>query len=390
MEIIDIGDSDEDLYQPSLQKTNKKRSHNTIKQIELQGYDDYTKKQKRKKLKAKSKIEGTSNKNYMEESQVIKPKVTEYAIKWQEVLYHCLANEGVTEKRREFDRYDQISTGLVQHPRCKNVSVAYRNGGRKVYCVRQRVIISGKAEKYMSTPYGGLTERLMLAFHPDTSENPIEKGKRNKELGGREPIDKEKKKSHKENPCSKFGAQHGTMVHNQFERITAMLTSNAGFEKYEKMSEDIDNCTSSFIDICISRRWFPVKSEFIVYDEDLKIATAIDMLLVDVTTWKLIAVEFKTGYEGEEYTMHPNDVNFGSPLSSLTNCPLNRHFLQLMTMTIILEKKYQTKVDESYVVRMCPKLGVIEIFEEPDWCKMNYFKRTIYDTLLSDAAVNKR
>jgi len=108
----------------------------------------------------------------------------------------------------------------------------------------------------------------------------------------------------------------------------------------------------------------------------------VDMFLVDVKRWKLIKVEFKTGYESEEYTMHPNDTRFLPPLQDITNCPLMRHLLQLTTEDLILSVKYNINSDEDYIVRMLPKAEMLELYEPAEWCTMEKYRAAIYQSIL--------
>lgn len=343
----------------------------------------------KKKRKEQHIDDGIKELNRLLEGRArITPKLTEYALKWQEHLNKSIMSLQGDNNATKFEKYFEMTNTLLQNDRCSLVATHYANGGKKYYSVKQRVLINGTVEKLISRKFGGLTDRLRTVFYPDTSDNPIEKSKRNKELGGRKPLINPSVGHVHARPCSKTGAEHGTMVHNQFEKITKIMTQSGRFDYYQKQNEDLDPCVESFIDTCIAKKWFPLRSEFIVYDEDLKIATAIDLILVDIVNWKLIVIEFKTGFEYEEYGIHPNDVKFDEPLDDLTNCPLNRHFLQLVTMLIILEKKYDTKIQEGYVVRMCPKAGIIELYESPKWCRLTQYKSIVYDTLLEDARLN--
>lgn len=316
-----------------------------------------------------------------EEKSRVMPKMTECAIKWQNSMCDTLEATDFNAFSTPFERYYSIVDTLTNHPRSKSVFTKYLPGGKKIYMIKQAVIVNGGYTKIMNVTYEGLTSRQRSVFHPDTTDNPIEKSKRNKALGGRKPLNKDLFNDGNGRPCSKVGAEHGTMVHNQFEKITKIMTKAGSLDYYQKENVDVDPCVENFVKDCIRKKWYPVKSEFIVFDEALKVCTAIDMLLVDTKTWELIAVEFKTGFEYEEYGIHPNDMKFPPPLNKLTNFPLNRHFLQLTAMLIILEKKYQTNITKGYVVRMCPKAGIIESYEAPKWTQMSKYRNIIYNAL---------
>lgn len=307
--------------------------------------------------------------------RIIIPYITEYAIKWQESLKGL---ESLNDKNSHklFDRYFVLSDKLLNHPKAKMASIQYGKGGRKSYKIREPVMVNGKSLKYEVKMYGGITEKLQKTFYPDTSDNPIEKSKRNRLLGGRKPLENLSSLSLK-GPCSRGGAGHGTLVHNQIEKITKMINGTGNFEYYQKQKEELDVCTESLIDTFIAKNWLPLRSEFIIFDGQMKVCSAIDILLVDIVRWKLIMVELKTGYEDEEYGPHPHDVKFEKHLQELTNCPLNRHLLQLVSYNIILSKEYDTNVDEIYIIRVCHKRGEIEIYDPLPWCNMEQFRSRI-------------
>lgn len=312
------------------------------------------------------------------EEEYIGPLLVDYAAKWEDAMFGKALLHSL-EKTEMFDRYFELSKKLLEHPRAKMASVSYTNGGKKTYHIKQTVYINGTHPKKVDTVYEGITGKLRETFHPDTSDDPIERSKRNRLLGGRKPLNQ---KPIGKSPCKKKGAPHGTLVHNQIERMTKIITRKCDIEYYKRQEERLDMCTQSLVDECIKNKWFPLRSEFIIFDENLKVATASDLFLVDIIKWRLIKVELKTGYENEEYGIHPNDVKFPPPLNKITNCPLNRHQLQLLSMGIILEKRYDVKVDDMVIIRMCPKLRTIEIREPSNWCRMEYYKEVIYACLL--------
>jgi hypothetical protein len=318
-----------------------------------------------------------SDKKRKKEEEVL---LTECAIYWHEQLLSPELLKDIKFKG-QFDRYFELSSRLMDHSRAKKVTVGYSNGGKKTYYVAQKILVNGSLLKTVKKVYPGIHDRLQSVFYPEVSENPIEKSKRNKELGGRKPLNKNLKSGMK-TPCSKSGSNHGTMVHNQIDRLTRVMNRQGNFDYYLKQKEEVDHCVISFVDLCIKKGWFPLASEFIIYDEDIDVATAIDLLVVDILRWKLIMIEIKTGYEDEEYGLHPNDTKFSRVITDLTNCPLNRHLLQLVTMDMMLRVKYDVIVDELYIIRMCPRLGIIEEYAPSEWCNQEKYRLLVYTSMI--------
>jgi hypothetical protein len=322
------------------------------------------------------------------------PYLTDTAIRWQEQVLGQSLLESI-KSTHKFDRYFDVSSKLLEHPRTKNVKTIYSHGGKKTFQVYEEVLINGTIPKRMARFYPGIGDVAQQTFFPDTSDNPIEKAARNKTLGdgkkvvngkeipkGRKPLNKIHAKDVK-HPCSKSGAQHGTLVHNQFERMTKIINGTANFNYYYNKKEILDQCTINLVNYFIKKSWLPIRSEFVIYDEDIEMCTAIDLILVSIKDWTLIAVELKTGYESEEYGIHPNDVKFPPPLEKITNCPLNRHWLKHLIEDIVLDKKYRIRADAQLLVRMCPKYGIIEIYEPSNWCLIEEYREIIYQTLLA-------
>lgn len=246
---------------------------------------------------------------------------------------------------------------LLNHPRNNLISQVKFSEFRKAY------LVSGPRSRY----YPGLTKTLRAIFYPDTSDDPIERTARNKELGGR--AKNSYVPSGMKTPCSLFGKAHGSLVHSQFEMVTECIKQSKSFESIDKLFPDgMDPCVAGFIEYCKRREWFPLRSEFMIYHEQYNVATGIDMLLLDTVNWKLISAEFKTGYEGEEYEEHDNDTMLKPPLDMIINCPKNRHFLQSIVPYLILKEKYGVILDEMYTVRLCPKMDIIETYTLEDWC----------------------
>lgn len=189
-----------------------------------------------------------------------------------------------------------------------------------------------------------------------------------------------------------MGVPHGKKVHEQLETFVqqvlsvssdssdsvvgtkdkALLTRwfNRVSKKGEGLSERVDECVLDLLRCFIEKKeWLPVAAEYPVWDEYLHLASSIDLVMVDKPNGRLITVELKTGYEDQCYGPLPNgkDWKMQGPMSELSDCPMNRHMLQLAMCNLILRKRYGVQVGASYVIRICPRSKVISSVEVPQW-----------------------
>jgi hypothetical protein len=230
--------------------------------------------------------------------------------------------------------------------------------------------------------YSGLRERLKKVLWINTEENPM---KRNKtEIIKRStPAFYNPKSKSSERVCSTYGATHGIKVHQQLQQFTNCFYETNGMDKIYEEILDPDMCTINIVSAIYKENWIPIASEFMIWQEDWRVATAVDMIVLDTKTSELIVLEFKTGYESEEYEVHPNDEFLPEPFDNLVNCPLIRHMFQLIGMICILNKKYGTNINRGYIVRSKPKAKTVELIGLCDWCKDLDFIRNLEITMES-------
>lgn len=174
---------------------------------------------------------------------------------------------------------------MVNHPRNANIALSGRSF---------RV-----GKKGSSVQYTGLTHRLHDEYWPDTEEDP-EKNKGPK----RTPLYKKEhyvpsKGLKKE--CKTWGHKHGTRVHSQINKFVKKLTSG----KKISVTKYTDPCTLRVLNLLASKRWVPVSAELPIYDEESRVATAIDILVFDINKKEIIMLELKTGYESEVSKIEP-------------------------------------------------------------------------------------
>ena len=97
--------------------------------------------------------------------------------------------------------------------------------------------------------------------------------------------------------------------------------------------------------------WRPLKSEFNIYDEGLRIGTSIDMICLN-KDGKLVFLEFKTGYK-DYFTSH--DGFMSHSLHFMRSSPLNWAVIQLIFSVLMVIRNFpQINLEdtESYVIRI--------------------------------------
>ena len=227
--------------------------------------------------------------------------------------------------------------------------------------------------------YSGLTTRLKSILYPELEENPFLK-KSTEQRKSKYYTSKKKIKN-----CLAYGKEHGTLVHSQLEYFVKKKKENPNITIYDVI-ETVDECTLRIISLCEKKEWSFVDSEFMIYDEQSRVATAIDLLVYHKKTDKLILIELKSGYTSEVYGFHKNDSKFIAPFDNITNCPKNRHMLQLMAMREILARKYKIKVDESYILRVMPdSKNTISLIPLEEWCYSHKNRTNLKELLISSS-----
>ena len=153
------------------------------------------------------------------------------------------------------------------------------------------------------------------------------------------------------------GLRHGKIVDSQLRKI-----SNIEWKYHEENDEKITNrmmnsiggrgpdpTTVKIIEYYDKCGWKSVYSQFVVYCDEMKLATAIDAICMD-SEYRLILIEIKTGYENYMLKSSGN-MDRRSPMHEIPNCPLNQHYLQLLLAKLMIEKLWKVKVYSSYVIQ---------------------------------------
>jgi hypothetical protein len=245
---------------------------------------------------------------------------------------------------------------LRQHP--NNARIRQQTLG-KHQCA---FVVSSASNDERHTTYTGLTKRLKAVLYPNTQEDPSRHGNNkfratNQQAGGGVV-------------CLAHGKLHGKLVHEQLNYYVRQFKQRPGLSLAAALPK-ADPCTRQVVALCAQRGWEFIESEFMFFMSRARVATAADLLVYDSARDHLILLELKTGYESELYGPAPVYPKFRHPLfQTITNCPKNRHLLQLMAMREILKRDYKVSVQESYILRVTPRdaASPVELVEPASWC----------------------
>lgn len=145
-----------------------------------------------------------------------------------------------------------------------------------------------------------------------------------------------------------FGSIRGTIVHNQLEDFILLDDKN-----FTKKYGCLHPWTKRIlIYIRCTMKWIPIQCEFKIYNKELNIGTAIDMICVNPLNGNLVFLEFKTGYK--DY-FENSDGYMEKCLGFMPNSPLNWANIQLTFGVIMLLRQnpgININNTSSYVLRI--------------------------------------
>jgi len=229
---------------------------------------------------------------------------------------------------------------LLAHPRVKRV---HFNRKKRAFTVGKRT-------------YTGLTrvlaDRFPAPLHGEGGSGKWGGGSASGSLcGGLSPI------------------QHGQLVDGQVRSFVS-----------RKRRAGLDPCTQRFVRALRRKGWIPIKAQLPIFSERARVATAIDLLCVDLATDKLILVELKVtnhetpvAYERRVQGKRP----IAATMPKVPNSYLNHDLLQLASMTTILAEEYGIHVGKAILMRVGH--GAVWLYSLPQWCREH--AQTIYGAL---------
>lgn len=199
----------------------------------------------------------------------------------------------------------------------------------------------------------GLRPRLERIYWPNSSYYQMMKQQR--EQKGPPPRSKKIKGQHskprkvEENKGRFGGLIRGVHVHTQLKDFVVLDQKN-----FKKKHEELHPYCTKIMQAIIGRLNLKVFiSELDVYDENIGIATSIDMIGLD-QDGKLGILEFKTGYK-TSFDCHDGNMQFS--LSNMRNTLQNQSIVQVLTGAIILHRAFGIPLDQM-------KLHVLRVDDE--------------------------
>lgn len=143
------------------------------------------------------------------------------------------------------------------------------------------------------------------------------------------------------------GVIKGDETHEQLMHIVPLNR-----ESFHRLHPTMHRFTQRLIEFIVrDMHWQPLVSEFAVFDELLRMGTAIDMICRRQSDGRLVLLEFKTGYA--DYYDCASGMMHG-PLKKMNNSPRSQATLQLLCGALLLMIHHKLRSDEfeMYVVRV--------------------------------------
>jgi hypothetical protein len=203
----------------------------------------------------------------------------------------------------------------------------------------------------------GLLPRLRKTFFPDTNifnllKKPkitgiSKKKRRGGGGGGKKSVNKQpKQRVKKEAKGWHYGKIRGTVVHQELEDFILLDRKNF-LKKHGSLHHLTHKLLSFIID---TMKWQPLRSEFNIFDEALRIGTSIDFVGVN-EKGELILVEVKCGFTNYF------DRSQGPMLHSLyelSDSPHHQANLQIITAAMLIMRHHEIPLDaiRLYVLRV--------------------------------------
>lgn len=239
--------------------------------------------------------------------------------------------------------------------------------------------LSGRGFRVRGKYYKGLTPVLKDLFWPLTEEDPFKRSKEDVKRRKSRKIYAPSEGKKKVKKCKGFGAKHGSKVHKEVCKLVRRFASNRAVRK---IPAGLDPCTLRVINLLAENGWFPIASELGTFDDRSKIATAMDIAVIDVNRSKVIALELKTSSGAEDYGAHPTDTGMSPPMEDVINCPKNRHAMQHMCTILSFENNYGFTFDDAAILRVCPKQRVAKIIPLPEWTDYSSVRASVTSSLI--------
>lgn len=216
---------------------------------------------------------------------------------------------------------------------------------------RNKLVINTKGAYYYRNRDGkyqiltGLLPRLRQSFFPDINIFNLLRVPKSLDR----PRKKTKHRVPKKQKGSKgmhYGKLRGTVVHNELEDFIFYDSKN-----FRKKHPSIHSYTHKILQFILeTMQWKLVRSEFDIFDEQLRLGSSIDIVAVN-KKGQIVLIEVKCGYQ---QTFDNHDGYMHGVLSKLTNSPHHQANLQLITAAVLVIKHHQIPLSNLllYVIRV--------------------------------------
>lgn len=266
---------------------------------------------------------------------------------------------------------------LLCHPKNQSIRLV-NNSGFMV------TLPAKKNQPEHSKYFSGLTKVMKRFIYPEIEEDPLKQTyQESKRRKVSEPYNAANKTT-----CKYVGKEHGKKVHEQIYQYLLLINVKESEQTGEyrmilnQLKKDIDPCTIRVISTCLKHGLLPLTSELMIWDEATDVATAGDIVCLNMESKKGVLVETKVGFENQEYAEHPTDKKFEfKGLTDVTNCPRSRHFLQVTEMMAIFRKVYGYTFEEAVIIRTCPKQKKTLFIPLDAWCFDPWTQNQVYNIL---------
>lgn len=171
--------------------------------------------------------------------------------------------------------------------------------------------------------------------------------------------------------------KHGSIVDSEIQMFT-LPPINYNIENMFKYVEGgVDSCTVRILLELKRRNWSIISPQHKIFDEELKIATAVDIICRDNKTGELIVIELKTSkHTSDEYYRYYHRDYYYEMLRAPKSFPesggripysmKNDDLLQVLLTYVIIKERYGIVPDIAILIR----LGGDKIwcYEMDEWC----------------------
>lgn len=145
-----------------------------------------------------------------------------------------------------------------------------------------------------------------------------------------------------------FSMVRGTEFHCYVETY---LNEGKKIEVITPIQQEI-NAFHRFWDNKNRNRYQIIATELIIYDEELEIAGTIDCILYEKEKKEFYIVDWKTNKEIKTENKY---AKLFTPFENLDDCNYNKYSIQTSIYRMILEKNFDIKITDSFIIHFPPK-----------------------------------